>query len=102
MNGSGSTPFDYKVNGRLCAFGDFYTENRQKGLYYIKIFVNKDGSVDVYVYRESQEQLPYQCTEHTEYIYSGEYIAYMVGYLTENADRKCLLNKSVNDINWDV
>lgn len=100
LNGNDSTPFDYNYNDHLCEFGDFYTENQQKGLYYIKMIVHSTGSVKVFVYRGSEEQIMHHPEKFTEVIYSEEDIAYMAEYLTKNADGKRIFDRPVAEINW--
>lgn len=48
MNGNDGTDFDWNCNGRTCEFMVFH-ENEMG---YIKLTVNKDNSVDVYVYQD--------------------------------------------------
>lgn len=48
MNGNDGTDFDWNVNERTCEFMVFH-ENEMG---YIKLCVNKDNSIDVYVYAD--------------------------------------------------
>ena len=48
MNGNDGTDFDWNCNGRTCEFMVFH-ENEMG---YIKLTVNKDNSVNVYVYQD--------------------------------------------------
>ena len=89
MNGNDGTDFDWACNNRVCEFMKFY-KSTEYGL--IKVFVNKSGKVDGYLYKEEGkaqgiklEELTLDYNEVKEFYY----------YLLENYDNKGLWDSIV-------
>lgn len=56
MNSNDGTTFDWKMNDRLCEFFMFYKDGSKLG--FIKIYINKDNTVDYYVYPDQGHGKP--------------------------------------------
>lgn len=95
MNGNDSTPFDWSANDRLCEFGMYHKD----GAGFIKALVNKNGSVNVYVY-ENGEIFPTQklcCFIDTE----ETSMLFLANLMNNIADRQSMWNKNINDLDWE-
>lgn len=95
MNGNDSTPFDWSVNDRLCEFCMYHKDEAG----FIKALVNKNGSVDVYVY-ENGEMFP---TKKLHYSINTEatHMLFLANLMNNIADRQGMYNKSIDDLDWD-
>lgn len=60
MNGNDGTDFDWNCNGRVCEFMVFH-ENEMG---YIKLLVNNDNGVNVYVYQDGGMNPTQELTKH--------------------------------------
>lgn len=86
MNGNDSTQFDWAWNDRLCEFYKFY-KSTERG--FIKVFVNKNGYLDGYLYKDGGKAYGIEL----ERVYWGENKAKQLRYF---------IQKRTDDINrWD-
>lgn len=97
MNGNDGTDFDWNCNDRLCEFFMFY-KSTEMG--FVKVFVNKDDTMDAYVYKE-------------EYKYGDEPLKpekvklrkedalYLAALMYNIADRKNLYDKPISQLDFD-
>jgi hypothetical protein len=89
MNGNDGTDFDWDWNNRVCEFMKFYKSN-EYGL--IKVFVNRNGIIDGYIYKEEGKGKAIEL----EPINIGESQARAFKkYLMENYDKKGLWDSIV-------
>lgn len=87
MNGNDGTDFDWDCNGRLCEFMVFH-ENE---FGYIKIMVDEDKTIDVYVYRDGGK-----CTDKLEDYYMGDVVAFK-DYMFSKFDENGLWDESIDE-----
>ena len=84
MNGNDGTAFDWSCNDRLCEFYKFY-KSTEYG--FIKVFVNKNGYLDGYLYKDSGKANGIELGR----VYWGEnkakQLRYFIGSKTDNIGR---------------
>lgn len=82
FNGNDGTQFDWEWNDHLCEFFIFHKES-EKG--FIKMYINKDGSVESYVYLDQgkAEAIHIPVTE-----ISPAKVRQMKNYLVKNYDNQ--------------
>ena len=92
MNGNDSTRFDWNENNRLCEFCISYKDSAN---YFIVVFVNKDDTIEGYVFKdEFNEKLADMEIKKLE-IGCAESL---MDFFDENADKKGLFNKTLDEI----
>ena len=94
MNGNNTTKFDWKVNGRLCEFYIFH--KNEYG--FIKALVNKDDSINIYIYEDGGISPTYKFTEEMENVKASSF-AKVMNYI---ADEENLWNQPIDNFDWDV
>lgn len=94
LNGNDGTKFDWNVNNCLCEFYVFY----KSGCGFIKAFVNRDNSIDVYIYMDGEMKSTYKFTEEMEHCQAREF-AKVMDYI---ADMECLWDQPIDSLDWDV
>lgn len=95
MNGNDGTTFDWKCNGRCCEFFLFYKETEYG---FIKVLVNKDDTMDGYVYLNKG----YEEGIHLEKadLNNGEAL-YLASLLQLEADDNNIWNATIDKINFN-
>lgn len=93
MNGNDSTPFDWNCNDRLCEFYVFHKNERG----FIKAFVNRDNTIDMYIYEDGGMKSTYKFTEEMENLKASSF-ANLMNYI---ADDNHLWDKPIDELNWD-
>lgn len=93
MNGNDSTPFDWNTNDRLCEFYVFHKNE----MGFIKANVNKDDSIDVYIYEDGGSKPTYEFSESLENV-TAKSFAKIMNYI---ADEEELWDKPINELDWD-
>lgn len=94
MNGNDSTKFDWYCNDRLCEFYVFHKNE----IGFIKAFVNKDNSINVYIYEDAGMKPTYKFTEEMEGLKASSF-AKLMNYI---ADEEDLWNQPIDKFDWDV
>lgn len=94
MNGNDTTKFDWKVNGRLCEFYIFH--KNEDG--FIKALVNKDDSIDMYIYEDGGMFPTYKFTEEMENVNVSSF-AKVMNYIADTED---LWDQPIDNFDWDV
>ena len=94
MNGNDSTPFDWNCNNRLC---EFYVYHKNE-IGFIKVFVNSDNTIDVYIYEDAGMRPTYKFTEEMENLKASSF-ANLMNYI---ADDNNLWDKPIDELDWDV
>lgn len=93
MNGNDGTEFDWSCNERLCEFYVFH-----KGeMGYIKACVNKDNTINIYIYKDGGYSPNFDYTEL--FNYDAKDFAELMYTI---ADREDLYDKPIDELNWDV
>lgn len=93
MNGNDSTHFDWTCNDRLCEFYVFHKNE----VGFIKMFVYKDGGIEVYIYEDAGMRPTEKFTENL----NGN--AYEFAKLMNHiADDKAMWDKPIDELNWDM
>lgn len=88
MNGNDGTDFDWEANDRLCKFMVFH-ENEYG---YIKIMVNRDNTIDVYVFRDGgNTPISFQ----KKYVGDVEEFMY---YMMNKTDRYGIWDESIDEL----
>lgn len=88
MNGNDGTDFDWKCNGRVCEFMVFH-ENEMG---YIKLLVNNDNSVNVYVYQDGGMNPTQELTK-----YYDENPIELANFLYRTFDKNGLWDESIEE-----
>lgn len=94
MNGNDSTPFDWNCNDRLCEFYIFH-ENE---VGFIKAFVNRDNTIDMYIYEDAGMISTYKFTEEMENLKASSF-ANLMNYI---ADENRMWDRPIDELDWDV
>lgn len=94
MNGNDGTPFDWNCNNRLCEFYVFHKNERG----FIKAFVNRNNTIDIYIYEDGGMKPTYEFTEHMEYLSAKSF----ANLMTCIADKKNLWDAPINSLDWEV
>lgn len=93
MNGNDGTDFDFSVNNRLCEFMVFYS-NSEMG--FIKILVNSDNSIDVYIYDDGATSPKEHYTDELECVEAKEFALVMYNI----ADLNRLWDMNIDNLKW--
>lgn len=88
MNGNDGTDFDWNCNNRTCEFMVFH-ENEMG---YIKLDINKDNKISIYVYADGGMKPTYEVTEY----YDGNPIE-LASFLYKTFDENGLWNESIEE-----
>lgn len=94
MNGNDSTRFDWNLNDRLCEFMVFHKNE----VGFIKANVNRDGTIDVYIYEDAGLNPTQKLDETLGVGNAGEFAALM-DYI---ADNNYLWNELLDKLDWDI
>lgn len=94
MNGNDSTRFDWNCNNRLC---EFYVYHKNE-IGFIKAFVNRDNTIDMYIYEDAGMIPTYEFTEEMENLKANSF-ANLMNYI---ADDENLWDRPINELDWDV
>lgn len=93
MNGNDSTSFDWNCNNRLCEFFMFHKNE----IGFIKALVNRDNTVNVYIYEDGNLKPTCTFTEKMESLKASDF-ANLMNYI---ADDKKEWDKSIEELDWD-
>lgn len=94
MNGNDGTSFDWNANDRLC---EFYVYHKNE-MGFIKAFVNRDNTIDMYIYEDGGMKPTYKFTEEMENL-SAKSFANLMDYI---ADREYKYDRPIEELDWDV
>lgn len=94
MNGNDSTRFDWNCNNRLC---EFYVYHKNE-IGFIKAFVNRDNTIDMYIYEDAGMIPTYEFTEEMENLKAKRF-ASLMNYI---ADDENLWDRPIDELDWDV
>ena len=94
MNGNDSTEFDWNMNDRLCEFFVFH----KNGYGFIKACVNKDNSIDMYIFEDGGIKPTYKFTEEMEGLKSSSF-ANLMNYIADDED---LWDRPIDELDWDI
>lgn len=94
MNGNDSTEFDWNMNDRLCEFFVFH----KNGYGFIKACVNKDNSIDMYIFEDGGMKPTYKFTEEMEGLKSSSF-ANLMNYIADDED---LWDRPIDELDWDI
>lgn len=94
MNGNDGTEFDWRLNGRLCEFYIFH--KNEYG--FVRADVNKDNTINVYIYKDGGMSPTYKFTEEMESL-RAEGFARVMNYI---ADHEGKWNMPIDELDWDV
>lgn len=94
MNANDSTKFDWNWNDRLCEFYVFHKNE----MGFIKAFVNRDNTIDMYIYEDAGFKPTYKFTEEMENLKASNF-ANLMNYI---ADCNELWDKPIDELDWDV
>lgn len=94
MNGNDGTSFDWNTNDRLC---EFYVYHKNE-MGFIKAFVNRDNTIDMYIYEDGGMKPTYKFTEEMENL-SAKSFANLMDYI---ADREYKYDRPIDELDWDV
>lgn len=94
MNGNDSTRFDWNCNNRLC---EFYVYHKNE-IGFIKAFVNRDNTIDMYIYEDAGMIPTYEFTEEMENLKTNSF-ANLMNYIADNEN---LWDRPINELDWDV
>lgn len=94
MNGNDGTSFDWNANDRLC---EFYVYHKNE-MGFIKAFVNRDNTIDMYIYEDGGMKPTYKFTEEMENL-SAKSFANLMDYI---ADREYKYDRPIDELDWDV
>lgn len=94
MNGNDGTSFDWNANDRLC---EFYVYHKNE-IGFIKAFVNRDNTIDMYIYEDGGMKPTYKFTEEMEDL-SAKSFANLMDYI---ADREYKYDRPIDELDWDV
>ena len=94
MNGNDGTSFDWNCNNRLCEFYVFHKNE----IGFIKAFVNRDNTIDMYIYEDGGMKPTYKFTEEMENL-SAKSFAILMDYI---ADREYKYDRPIDELDWDV
>lgn len=94
MNGNDSTEFDWNMNDRLCEFFVFH----KNGYEFIKACVNKDNSIDMYIFEDGGMKPTYIFTEEMEGLKSSSF-ANLMNYIADDED---LWDRPIDELDWDI
>lgn len=94
MNGNDSTPFDWNCNDRLCEFYVFHKNE----IGFIKAYVNRDNTIDMYIYEDAGMKPTYKFKEEMENLKASSF-ANLMNYI---ADCNGLWDKPIDELDWDV
>lgn len=95
QNGNDGTDFDWKVNDCLCEFMVFYKKSEMG---FIKLRVNRNGNIDIYVYNESAYTPKHQETVKN-LLYSGD-AQDLAATMYIIADKKKLYDTDIEKLDW--
>ena len=94
MNGKDGTSFDWNANDRLC---EFYVYHKNE-MGFIKAFVNRDNTIDMYIYEDGGMKPTYKFTEEMENL-SAKSFANLMDTI---ADREYKYDRPIDELDWDV
>lgn len=94
MNGNDGTPFDWNANDRLC---EFYVYHKNE-MGFIKAFVNRDNTIDVYIYEDGGMKPTHTFTEKMYDLKAKDFATIMDSI----ADREYLYDRPIDELNWNV
>ena len=94
MNGNDGTSFDWNANDRLC---EFYVYHKNE-MGFIKAFVNRDNTIDMYIYEDGGMKPTYKFTEEMENL-SAKSFANLMDTI---ADREYKYDRPIDELDWDV
>lgn len=92
-NGNDSTRFDWNCNNRLCEFYVFHKNE----MGFIKALVNRDNSIDMYIYEDGGMRPTYKFTEEMENLKASSF-ANLMNYI---ADDEYKWDKPIDELDWD-
>jgi hypothetical protein len=95
MNGNDGTDFDWQVNNRLCEFFMFYKENEYG---FIKVFVQKDGTIVGYLYGDKGHADPVKLPVKN---ISKDDAKCFMNLMYQNADRQDKWDKPISQIDFE-
>ena len=95
MNGNEGTPFDWKVNGRLCEF--FIYHKNEAG--FIKTYIHKDNTFLVYVYEDGGQKPTHEAIKGVLQTVEASSFAEVMNCI---ADARGLYNMPINELDWDI
>ncbi|MBP3801263.1 MAG: DUF2185 domain-containing protein [Clostridia bacterium] len=98
MNGNNGTEFDWHVNGKISSFMAFYNDKKNLGA--IKLTINTDSSLEIYIYGAKGEKLVKE--EKTTIDVSEDEIFKLAVILKNQADDKKIWDASIEKINSDI
>ena len=96
MNGNDSTEFDWQANERLCEFMIFWKISE---VGFIKVFVNKNGKAEWYVYNDGAWSP--KASGSVQLVSEDEALTF-AALMVVIADNKFLWDKNIDDLGWDV
>lgn len=94
MNGNDGTPFDWNCNGRLC---EFYVYHKNE-IGFIKAFVNRNNTIDVYIYENGEMKPTYEFEEEMKNLRAIDF-ANLMNYI---ADDKGKWDNPIDELDWNV
>lgn len=97
MNGNDGTDFDWGMNERCCEFFMFY-KSTEMG--FIKVYVNKDDTIDGYMYKEDYLYGDTPISLKETKLQEGDAL-YLAALLYKQADKKNLYDKPICEIDFD-
>lgn len=95
MNGNDGTDFDWHCNGRCCEFYLFYKETEYG---FIKVFVNRNGTINGYLYLDNGYGKAIELEEEN---FGKDDALYLATLLKIEADDRNIYDESIDKINFD-
>ena len=95
MNGNDGTDFDWHCNNRCCEFYLFYKETEYG---FIKVFVNRDGTINGYLYLDNGHGKAIYLEEEN---FGKDDALYLATLLKIEADDRNIYDESIDKINFD-
>jgi len=94
MNGNDGTDFDWNYNNRLCEFYVFHKNE----MGFIKVCVNRNNSINVYIYEDGGIESTYKFKEELKELESEDFAIIM----NRIADKENLWDQPIDKLDWNI
>ena len=94
MNGNDGTDFDWDYNDRLCEFYVFHKNE----MGFIKVCVNRNNSINVYIYEDGGIEPTYKFKEELKELESEDFAIIM----NRIADKENLWDQPIDKLDWNI
>ena len=94
MNGNDGTDFDWNCNDRLCEFYVFHKNE----MGFIKVCVNRNNSINVYIYEDGGIEPTYKFKEELKELESEDFAIIM----NRIADKENLWDQPIDKLDWNI